>query len=75
MIDLGGVHTAQSASVNLDTLGLTAGQNYSFNLFFAERHTTLSNFSMQTSIQLVPAPGASGVLAIGALVAGRRRRA
>ncbi|MCX5689574.1 MAG: fibro-slime domain-containing protein [Planctomycetota bacterium] len=75
VIDLGGVHSVQAASVNLDTLGLTAGQDYSFNLFFAERHTSLSNFSMQTSIQLVPTPGAAGVLAIGALAAGRRRRA
>ena len=75
VIDLGGVHTAQTASVNLDTLGLTAGQNYSFNLFFAERHTSLSKFSMQTSIQLVPTPGAAGLLVLGTLVAGRRRRA
>jgi fibro-slime domain-containing protein len=74
VIDLGGVHTAQSASVNLDTLGLTPGQTYPFNLFFAERHTSQSNFSMQTSIQLVPAPGAAGVLGLGALGAARRRR-
>ncbi|CAK0764289.1 exported hypothetical protein [Gammaproteobacteria bacterium] len=50
VIDLGGVHGAESASVNLNTLGLTAGQNYKFDIFFAERHTSASNFKFQTSI-------------------------
>lgn len=53
-IDLGGVHGAQSASVNLDTLGLVSGNNYNFDLFFAERHTTESNFKIDTSIRLRP---------------------
>jgi len=52
VIDLGGVHGAMSASVNLDTLGLTIGENYDFDLFFAERHTTASNFKVQTTITL-----------------------
>ncbi len=58
-IDLGGVHGAESASVNLSTLGLTAGQTYNFDFFFAERHTTESNMMIQTSIPLqtsVPEP-------------------
>jgi len=50
VIDLGGVHVAQSGSVSLGTLGLTVGNNYDLDLFFAERHTTQSNFMMQTSI-------------------------
>lgn len=54
VIDLGGVHGAESAGVNLDTLGLTAGDNYSFDIFFAERHTVASDFAMDTSIELQP---------------------
>ncbi|BAY07655.1 PEP-CTERM sorting domain-containing protein [Calothrix sp. NIES-2098] len=70
VIDLGGVHKAESQSVNLDTLGLTPGKTYDFNLFFAERHTTESNFSITTSIALesssVPEPLTLG----GTVVAG-----
>jgi fibro-slime domain-containing protein len=55
VVDLGGVHNAESGSVNLDTLGLTAGQNYPFDLFYAERHTCASTFALTTSIQLAPA--------------------
>jgi len=56
VIDLGGVHPAMSASVNLDTLGLTLGNHYDFDLFFAERHTTQSNFIVQTTIELEEEP-------------------
>jgi len=54
VVDLGGVHGAASGSVNLDTLGLTIGTTYKFDFFFAERHTTESNFRLQTSIGLSP---------------------
>ncbi|MBL1278530.1 MAG: fibro-slime domain-containing protein [Ectothiorhodospiraceae bacterium] len=40
VVDLGGVHPAQSGDVMLDSLGLTIGNDYRFDLFFAERHTT-----------------------------------
>ncbi len=56
VIDLGGVHSEQSASVDLDTLGLTVGETYDFDIFFAERHTTQSNFKVDTSIALVTEP-------------------
>lgn len=80
-IDIGGVHPAASASVNLDDLGLTIGDTYDFDLFFAERHTSASNFRIDTSIELqeteVPEPGSlwligSALLALG--LAHRRRR-
>jgi len=56
VIDLGGVHGAISGSIDLDTLGLTAGSNYDFDLFFAERHTTASSFAVETSILLTTPP-------------------
>lgn len=54
VVDLGGVHSAASGSVNLDTLGLVKGSTYKFDFFFAERHTFGSNFLLQTSIALEP---------------------
>lgn len=79
VIDLGGVHGALSQSVNLDTLGLTVGQDYSFDLFFAERQTSLSSFAVQTSIVFAPnptpAPAALGLMGLGLLGLGLARRA
>ena len=57
VIDLGGVHMAESASVDLGTLGLTLGDAYSFDLFYAERHTTESVMHMETGIEFVAEPG------------------
>jgi len=54
VVDLGGVHGAVNGTVNLDTLGLTLGNTYDFDLFFAERHTSQSNFRIDTSIALTP---------------------
>jgi len=54
VVDLGGVHSAASGAVNLDTLGLVKGSTYKFDFFFAERHTFGSNFLLQTSIALTP---------------------
>lgn len=53
VIDLGGIHQAQTASVNLDTLGLTAGSTYRLDFFWAERHLTLSNFRIDTSLEFI----------------------
>ncbi len=54
VIDLGGVHGAQNASVVLNStqataLGLTAGSVYEIVVFQAERHTTQSNYKLTLS--------------------------
>ncbi len=56
VIDLGGVHGAEAAAVTLDavhalSLGLTLGQTYQLDFFQAQRHTTSSDFTLQTTIQ------------------------
>ena len=56
VIDLGGVHTREDATVSLDTLGLTKGQDYPLDFFGAERHTDQSNVSFTTSLNLRPGP-------------------
>ncbi len=50
VIDIGGVHGNSPGSVNLDNLGLTMGINYPLDVFHAERHTTQSNFRIDTTI-------------------------
>ena len=52
VVDIGGQHEQVRGSVDLDTLGLTAGKTYPFHIFYAERHTVESNFMMRTSIDL-----------------------
>ncbi len=54
-VDLGGAHSAQTKSVDLDSLGLTVGKTYPLDGFFAERHTNQSNFKMQTNLPLIVA--------------------
>jgi fibro-slime domain-containing protein len=53
-IDLGGVHGAQSAEVNLDAkaaeLQIEPGKTYTLDFFFAERHTSESTFRIDTTI-------------------------
>jgi fibro-slime domain-containing protein len=60
VIDLGGVHQAQTASVDLDAkaseLGLQKGKKYPLDFFFAERNTALSNFRIETTIRCFTPP-------------------
>jgi fibro-slime domain-containing protein len=90
-LDLGGVHSAATRSFNgadLMGLGLSAGTGYDLDIFFAERHTTQSKFSIMTSLTLlppvsitapVPLPAALPLMAVGlaglGMVARRKRKA
>ncbi len=60
VVDLGGVHVAETKSVNLDALvtddaaktpvPLVKGTTYPLDIFYNERHTVASHFRMDTSI-------------------------
>ena len=59
VVDIGGQHAQVRGAVNLDTIGqnnpadkLVPGEVYNFHIFYAERHTSSSNFRMHTSIDL-----------------------
>lgn len=53
-LDLGGVHGPESATIDFDDqaadLGITTGNIYPLHVFHAERHTSQSNFRIETSI-------------------------
>jgi fibro-slime domain-containing protein len=81
-VDLGGIHSAASVALTLaeGQFGMTSGNNYSFDFFFAERHTSASNLLLETTLALqpneVPEPSTWAMLAGGLamLAAGWRRR-
>ncbi len=56
IIDLGGVHASMTETVRFDDIaeeaGLTAGRVYRLDLFFAERHTGASHFTVHTTAKL-----------------------
>ncbi len=56
VINLGGIHSKQSKDVDIDTLGLTRGQKYPLDFFYAERHVTESNMKITTTLELVTVP-------------------
>jgi len=54
IVDLGGVHNVLSASYIFDQSALVKGQTYSFDLFYAQRHTPTSVFRLNTNLNLKP---------------------
>ncbi len=53
VIDIGGVHSAVSQTIDLDRLEwLQDGRTYKLSFFFAERHRTQSNFRIETTMIL-----------------------
>jgi len=59
-LDLGGLHPALEASIDMDSLGLTVGQSYPMDIFHAERHTDQSNFRIVTTIDCFVTPPPPG---------------
>ena len=53
-LDLGGLHPSSSATIDLDGIaaasGLVRGKTYALDLFHAERHTSESNFRVDTNL-------------------------
>lgn len=60
VINLGGVHTAETGSVDLDKVagqvGIVVGNTYPLDLFGAERHPSESHFRIDTTIECFTPP-------------------
>jgi len=65
-IDLGGIHEQLEATVDLDaqaaTLGISKGNSYDLAVFNAERHTTQSNFRIDTTLVFTDCGKIDGVI-------------
>ncbi|MEZ4474852.1 MAG: fibro-slime domain-containing protein [bacterium] len=79
VIDLGGVHGAETQTADFDALadaiGLQRGQVYPLDLFYAERHTSEAHFTLSTTVRFEDAgdpgdPGGGGAGGGGAGGAG-----
>jgi fibro-slime domain-containing protein len=53
-LDLGGMHGVEQGTIDFDAqaaaLGIRPNTNYSMDIFHAERHTSASNFTIETNI-------------------------
>lgn len=57
VIDIGGIHAKVDQNIDLDRVpDLVDGKQYTLKVFNAERHTTQSNFRIETTLKLSPAP-------------------
>jgi fibro-slime domain-containing protein len=61
VIDLGGRHAQETGTVRLDTLGLTPGSDYDLAVFHAERHTSQSNFRIDTTLAFTNCGTVNGI--------------
>lgn len=75
VLDLGGVHPAKTAEFNMDLVateqGIAAGDIYTFNFFFAERHFTRSNVNITSFLGKpipTPEPKSTIIFALGLIL-------
>ncbi len=54
VIDLGGAHVAKSLEISIDDLGLTLGQTYPLDVFYAERLGATGDLAIRTTLALKP---------------------
>ncbi|HVU65337.1 MAG TPA: fibro-slime domain-containing protein [Phycisphaerales bacterium] len=55
VMDLGGLHAKKDQTLEINRVaGLEEGKSYDLKIFHAERHTTESNFRIETTLRLAP---------------------
>ncbi|MCP3904724.1 MAG: fibro-slime domain-containing protein [Planctomycetes bacterium] len=64
VMDLGGVRSGAAQHVSLDRLGLTSGQPYTMQLFYAQRDPAGSPFRLRTTLELSSDPFTQNVSAM-----------
>ncbi len=52
VINLGGIHGTETKAVDIDSLGLTKGNTYNLDFFYAERHVVASDLHITTGLEL-----------------------